>query len=64
VIENGEVPGHFVKDSPNTRRSTIGNSNYKQFFKVGILHSYPGVDVAIVEKAFDRPELLLNNSFF
>ena len=64
VIENGAVPGHFVKDAPGTRRYTEGTTNYKQFFKVGIIYLYPNLDSTILEKAFDRPDLLVDNSFF
>ena len=64
VIRDGEVPGNFVEGNSGTRRYTEGTSNYKQYFKIGILHRYSGLDVAIVEKAFDRPELLIDNSFF
>jgi hypothetical protein len=64
VIKDGEVPGHFVDGNPGTRRYTEGICNYKQYFKIGILHRYPGLDATLVEKAFARPELLIDNSFF
>ena len=64
MIKDDVVPGNFVNYNPGTRRYTEGTTNYKQYFKIGILHRYPGLDETTVQKAFDKPELLIDSSFF